>query len=83
MSHNTRAGLISAAAAVLAALVYVEAGPALQALNGPNLPGWLSAGRAFLIPAVSYGVAWATHYLLTHNPEPPLPDALGATSDKR
>jgi hypothetical protein len=71
MSHNTRA-----------ALVFVEAQPILQYLSGDNLPPWLQAAHAFLIPAVAYAVAWATHYLLTKDPEPPTPAGLGQETPK-
>jgi hypothetical protein len=76
MSHNTRAGLISAAAAILAALVFIEAQPLLVWLSGPDLPGWLEALRAFIVPLVAYGSGYAAHYLLTRNAEPPLPAGL-------
>lgn len=76
MSHNNRAALISAVASIVAALVFVEAGPLLQYLSGPNLPAWLQAAHAFVIPAVAYAVAYASHYLLTHDPTPPVPAPL-------
>jgi hypothetical protein len=76
MSHNTRAALISAFASMVAALVFVEAQPILQFLSGPNLPPWLAGMHAFLIPAVAYLVAWATHYLLTKDPSLPVPSGL-------
>jgi hypothetical protein len=79
MTHNTRAAIISAVASVIAALVFVEAKPILQYLSGPNLPGWLQAAHVFLIPAVAYAVAWATHYLLTKDPTPPAPSGIWET----
>ena len=78
MNHNARAGLLALAGSILATVAYVEAQPLLTWLGQGGLPGWLVQARIFLIPLVTMAAAWAGHYLLTRDPNPPLPPGVGA-----
>jgi len=73
MNHSARAGLLALAGSILAIVVYTEAQPLLTFLGGSGLPAWLAEIRIFLIPLVTMAAAWAGHYLLTRDPNPPVP----------
>jgi len=76
MNHSARAGLLALAGSILATVAYVEAQPLLQFLSQNNLPAWLQSYRIFLIPLITMAAAWAGHYLLTRDPNPPPPPGL-------
>jgi len=82
MNHSVRTGLISAGAAILAAVVFVESQPLLTYLGAGNLPAPVAIARPFLVPLVAYLSGWAAHYLLTRDPEPPIPAGLSAISNQ-
>jgi hypothetical protein len=73
MNHSARAGLLALAGSILATIAYVEAQPLLTWLGQGGLPAWLVQLRIFLIPLITMAAAWAGHYLLTRDPNPPLP----------
>ena len=73
MTHNTRTGLIAAAASILAIITVILAPQALADLAGTQLPPWLAHARLYLVPVLTYAAAWAGHYLVTRDPAPPLP----------
>jgi hypothetical protein len=76
MNHSARAGLLALAGSILATVAYVEAQPLLQFLSQNTAPAWLVQARIFLIPLVTMAAAWAGHYLLTRDPNPPPPPGL-------
>ena len=61
-------------------VIPMMAQPLLTWLAGGNLPPWLVQARIFLIPLITMVAAWAGHYLLTRDPNPPLPSPLAGES---
>src|ERR1700720_1314306 len=73
MNHNTRTGLIAGASSLVAIVVVILAPQAIADLGGGHLPPAFAAARLYLVPLLTYVAAWAGHYLVTRDPEPPLP----------